>query len=96
MNVALRTGLGRHRLLFDKTPVPLLSDAEPAVSVYVDNGRIMSTQSGKANALRRQLDRKLGEVALPTHEAEAEQTTWQCWKCACTTQSSADQGELGG
>ena len=72
MNIALGTGLGRHRLLIDKTPVPLLSDAEPAVPVYVDNGGILSTQKGKANALRRQLERKLGEVALPTHEAEAE------------------------
>ena len=72
VNIALRTGLGRHRLLFDKTPAPLLSDAEPAVSVYVDNGGILSTQRGKANTLRRQLERKLGEVALPTHEAEAE------------------------
>ena len=72
VNIALRTGLGRHRLLFDKTPAPLLSDAEPAVSVYVDNGGILSMQRGKANTLRRQLERKLGEVALPTHEAEAE------------------------
>ena len=72
VNIALRTGLGRHRLLFDKTPAPLLSDAEPAVFVYVDNGGILSTQRGKANTLRRQLERKLGEVALPTHEAEAE------------------------
>ena len=38
VNIALRTSLGRHHLLFDKTPVPLLSDAEPAVSVYVGNG----------------------------------------------------------
>ena len=44
MNIALRTGLGRHRLLFDKTPVPLLSDAESALSVHVDNGGILSTQ----------------------------------------------------
>ena len=72
VNIPLRTGLGRHRLLFDKTPVPLLSDTEPVVSVYVDNGGILSTQSGKANILRRQLEHKLGEVALPTHEAEAE------------------------
>ena len=72
VNIALRTGLGRHRLLFDKTPAPLWSDAEPAVSVYVDNGGILSTQRGKANTLRRQLERKLGEVALRTHEAEAE------------------------
>ena len=72
VNIALRTGLGRHRLLFDKTPVPLLSDTEPVVSVYVDNGGILSTQSGKANILRRQLEHKLGEVALLTHEAEAE------------------------
>ena len=71
MNIALRRGLGRHRFLFDKTPVPLLSEAEPAVSVYVDNGGILSSQRGKANALRKQLERKLGEVALPTHEAEA-------------------------
>ena len=49
-----------------------MSDAEPAVSVYVDNGGILSTQRGKANALRRQLERKLGEVALLTHEAGAE------------------------
>ena len=51
------------------------------VSVYVDNGRILITQRGKANTLRRQLERKLGEVALPTHEAEAE------------TDGSADQEE---
>ena len=72
VNIALRTGLGRHLLLFGKTPVPLLSEAEPVVSVYVDNGGVLSTQRGKANTLRRQLERKLGEVALPTHEAEAE------------------------
>ena len=34
VDIALRTALGRHRLLFDKTPAPLLSDAEPAVSVW--------------------------------------------------------------
>ena len=32
VNIALRTGLGRHRLLLDKTPVPLVSDTEPVVS----------------------------------------------------------------
>ena len=46
VNIALRTGLGRHRLLSDRTPVPLLSDSEPVVSVYVDNGGILSTQRG--------------------------------------------------
>ena len=72
VNIALRTGLGRHRLLFDKTPVPLLSDAELAVSLCVDNGGVLSAREGEADALRRQLEPKFGEMALPTHEAEAE------------------------
>ena len=94
MNIALRTGLGRHRLLFDKTPAPFLSDAEPVVSVYVDNAGILSTQRGKANTLRRQLERKLGEVALPTHEAEAEtDELGNAGNAAARWQSSADQEE---
>ena len=72
VNIALRTGLRRHRVLFDPTPVPLLSDAEPAFSVHVDIGGILSTRKGEADALRRQLERKLGEMALPTDEAVAE------------------------
>ena len=61
--------------------------------------RFLQAQNAALEAIRREveLERKLGEVALPTHEAEAETDDLEMLECGCTMAGQRRPGrELGG